>query len=178
MLISEIKNELSQGKAIGDLVKVSQYLNFVEKQILCDKIVDGSIDLENNMMVCNHYAKKINTDLAIVVNYTNLEFDSENTVGDYDTLCETGVMQYILEHINREEYVFIRDMVSDSIRSKLKANNSMESVVNNALTALLSKLPDEKGIKSIMKLASKEFSKFDPSKLKTLQDMLSVTQGK
>ena len=172
MKVNEIKEQLEQQKTLDGFIEIKHYLSFIEKKLLCQRIIDGSIDTENNMMICDNYVKKINFDIGIVINYTNIELDEESFIGDYDILCETGTMRYILENMNQDERWFIVDMVDTGIESKLMANNSMEAIANNALGNLIRKIPNDKDLAKLLKAANKEFSKFDISKLKALAETM------
>jgi hypothetical protein len=176
MRVFEIKELLKEGKSLSDLIQLKSYIPFVEKKILCDKIIEGSLYEENGMLLCNYYDKKLFIEISIINNYTDIELDEENIVGDYDILCELGITEYILENMNFEESFFIYEMIGNIIKQKIKITNSVENILAKGLNTLLNKLPNDKQIKSIIKTASKELQKFEPEKLKSLQDMMKVVK--
>lgn len=176
MKVIEIKEALKEGNILDDLIQIKPYISFIEKKIACDKIIDGSLYEEDGMLACDYYNRKLFTEVFIVSNYTNIELDEENIVGDYDILCELGITEYILENMNFEESFFIYEMIGNIIKQKIKITNSVENILAKGLNTLLNKLPNDKQIKSIIKTASKELQKFEPEKLKSLQDMMKVVK--
>lgn len=179
MRVFEIKELLKEGKSLSDLIQLKSYIPFVEKKILCDKIIEGSLYEENGMLLCNYYDKKLFIEISIINNYTDIELDEENIVGDYDILCELGIVEHILKCLDDDEKYFIYDMVEDGICQKIKIGNSMESVVKKGLDKFVNIIDKNMNVKEINKLiktASKELQKFEPEKLKSLQDMMKIVK--
>jgi len=179
MKVIEIKENLNQDKLLNDLIKIKSYLSFAEKKIMCDKIIDGSLYEEDGMLACDYYNKKLFTEISIINNYTDIELDEENIVGDYDILCELGIVEHILKCLDDDEKYFIYDMVEDGICQKIKIGNSMESVVKKGLDKFVNIIDKNMNVKEINKLiktASKELQKFEPEKLKSLQEMMKVVK--
>ena len=105
MKVIEIKEALKEGNILDDLIQIKPYLSFAEKKILCDKIIEGSLYEENGMLLCNYYDKKLFIEISIINNYTDIELDEENIVGDYDILCELGIVEHILKCLDDDENI-------------------------------------------------------------------------
>ena len=179
MRVFEIKELLKEGKSLSDLIQLKSYIPFVEKKILCDKIIEGSLYEENGMLLCNYYDKKLFIEISIINNYTDIELDEENIVGDYDILCELGITEYILKRLGDNEKYFIYDMVEDGICQKIKIGNSMESIVKKGLDKfvnIIDKNTNPKELSKLIKTFGKQLKDFDPNKLTQIQEMMKVVK--
>ena len=178
MQINELKEKLEQGEAIENLVLVLPYLPFVEKKIMVDRIVDACINIdENGIYTVDNFNKKLMTDLVIIGNYTDLEF-SENTLEDYDYLVKNKVVNHVINNMDVDELDFIYDLTHLEIEQKVKIGNSLESIVAKGLNDLISKIPDEKGMKKLMGDIPKLVNKIKPDNLELLKEMYSPKKAK
>jgi len=181
MKISELKQQIEEGKNYKDIIEFISYIPFVKKKIICESIADSCIKEENGMIICDNYMKRLTTDIMLVNNYTNLEFNEDGYVEEYDYLCENDILNYIVDKINETETYFIQDMVWEEIENRMRVSNSIEGILTrgvNKIADIINTNLNSKQIKSIIKLASKEFKNFQPEKLQILNDMLNVAEGK
>ena len=181
MKISELKQQIEEGKNYKDIIEFISYIPFVKKKIMCESIADSCIKEENGMITCDHCMKQLTTDIMLINNYTNLEFNEESYVEEYDYLCENDILNYIVDKINETETYFIQDMVWEEIENRMRVSNSIEGILTrgvNKIADIINTNLNSKQIKSIIKLASKEFKNFQPEKLQILNDMLNVAEGK
>lgn len=174
MLVSEIKEKLENGELeILNTITIKPYLSHVEKKLLCENIIRASLDKnEENLTVCDYFNKKLTQDIGIIVNYTNIEL-SDEFLEDYDVLCEQGIVEYILNNMNKSDKDFIEDMVSKSIGQEIKIGNSIESIIAKNLQTLISKIPDEKSIKKILKDVPKIMNKINPENMEILKGIMN-----
>ena len=124
------------------------------------------------MLLCNYYDKSCLPNIYYK-QYTDIELEKK-ICDDYDILCELGIVEHILKCLDDDEKYFIYDMVEDGICQKIKIGNSMESVVKKGLDKFVNIIDKNMNVKEINKLiktASKELQKFEPEKLKSLQEM-------
>lgn len=180
MQVKELKEKLEKDSTIGKFVRTKGYLGFVEKKVLCEKVVKGCLIEENGIMMCDHFSKKLTTDIQLVVSYSNLEF-GKDFVGEYDYLAENKVLEHVLNKIDENEKKFICDMADKVIEEKLRVNNSVEAILAKGIEKLIKKLPDDKQMKSLIKAFSKEFKDFDIGKMETIgkmyADVIGVASG-
>lgn len=172
MLVSELKQKLEDNLTFTDLwIEIKHYLPFIEKKILIENIVDGSIEYdENGLAKCNLFIKELNEKIGIIVNYTNIEIDSENTVRDFDVMCELGIIDYVLNNMNKNEKYFIEDMICEGIDQKVRLENSVEGILSKGINKIVEKLPNEKSIKKILNDIPKSVNKIKPENLEILKD--------
>ena len=116
--------------------------------------------------------------MCLVSFYTNLEFSDDNSLEEYDFLCENGIMKYIIEEIDREEYWFITETIDEIVEQKIKIHNSIENMINKGINVLIQKLPTNKELKSLIKSTIKDINKLDVDKLPMVKQLLDVAQGK
>jgi len=169
MQITELK--LEDGTYNNMRIDTIDHISFIEKKILCEGILDGCLETdENGIITCNYFMKKLLTDLKIVANYSDIEF-SDEVVLDYDFLNESDIVNIIKERINKSELEFIEEMVDKSIEQKIRVGNSLGNILASKLEKLISKIPDEKGIKGIIKEAQKSLNKIKPENMEILKGM-------
>jgi len=181
MLIQEIKEKLSTLEIIdlSTIITIKPYLSHVEKKILCDNIINASLDQnEDGLIICNYYNRKLTTNMSIIVNYTNIEINNDEFLEDYDYLCEQGLIKYVLDNMNKEDKLFIEQMVSKNIGQSLKIGNSLESIIAKGLNKIVEKIPDNKELKSLSKSLVKDINKMDWDKVPMLKQMWLTANGK
>lgn len=181
MKIEELKQQLQEKKQLSELIKITSYLSYTKKQIICETIIDNSItENENGMLVCNYFSKKLSKDIYLIINYSNIEI-GDNLLEDYDYLCENKIVDYVLSKIDDNEKNFIYDMIELEIEQKVKIGNSIENLINKNLQRfidVIEKNTDPKALNKLIKTASKEFKNFDPDKLKYINELKNVIDGK
>ncbi|MDD4412005.1 MAG: hypothetical protein PHO58_05915 [Bacilli bacterium] len=190
MLISEIKQRLKSGEPIDAIIEIKPYLSFVEKKILSENIINGSLDQdENGMFICDFFNRKLVSDIGFISNYTEIEINNEEFLQDYDFLNEQGIVDYVLNNMNKSDRYFIKDMVNKNIRQKIQTSNSIESIaqrgindfkliVEDGINKVVQKLPDDKQLKSLSKSLVKDLNKFDWNKVPMLKEMWLSANGK
>lgn len=177
MQIEQIKQQLEEGKSLKDIVQIIPYLPFTQKKILCDNVINASLEYtENDLLQCDYFTRKIILDMSIIVNYTDVEINQDDILTDYDTLNELGVVEFVLENMNRSEKQFIEEMISKSIGQRIKIENSLEGILVKGINKLVDKIPDEKSINKIIKNIPKVVNKINPENLNVLKDFISKQQ--
>jgi len=174
MLVQEIKEKLSTPEIIdlSELITIKPYLSHVEKKILCENIINASLEQnENGLFVCDYYNRELTKNISIIVNYTDININNEEFLEDYDYLCEQGIIDYVLNSMNKNDRFFIKSMVSKNINQKISIENSIESVLAKNLQSLTSKIPDEKSIKKLINDIPKSINKIKPDNMAILKDL-------
>jgi len=152
-------------------IEIKHYIPFSHKQLLCEKVIDASILIdENNIVSCSYFLKKLATDINILSFYTDLEFN-ENTEEDYDFLIQSGLFDNILDCIADSDLDFIDEMINKEIEQKIKIGNSIESVLAKNLQELIKKIPSEKSIQKIIKDIPKSINKISPQNLDIIKNI-------
>lgn len=180
MLVQEIKEKLSDSEIVHleSIINFKSYLPFIEKKLLCDSIVEASLEQnENGLMACDYYNKELSKNIGIIVNFTDIEL-GEEFLQDYDILCELEVVDYVLNNMNQSDRCFIENMVDKEIEQRIRIGNSIESIIANKLDKLIDKLPTDKQLKSLSKSLVKDINKLDWDKLPMLKDMWLSANGK
>ena len=190
MLVSEIKERLENGEPIDALINIKPYLSHVEKKILSENIIKGSLDKnENDLVVCDFFNRELTKNIGIIVNYTDIEINNDEFLEDYDTLSELGIIDYVLNNMNKSDRYFIKDMVSKCIEQEINIGNSIESIaqkgindlkviIEEGIAKIVEKLPSDKQIKSLSKTLIKDVNKLDWDKVPMLKQMWETANGK
>lgn len=173
MLISELKEKLSQNKTLGTIIEIKIYLPVDEKKIIVDNIIQGCVETdENSIIQINYFNKKLIRDVSLIVNFTNLEFSDDNSILEYDYLAENKIIDWIIDKIDEKEINFIDDLLKDELNQKIKIGNSLENIVAKALNNLISKIPDEKKMRKLMNDIPKSLNKVKPENLEILKGFI------
>jgi hypothetical protein len=190
MKLSEIKTAIDGGKRIEALdINVKTYLPIVEKMIMiqgfalednthANGIIDESIEFNNDMAYVDYFKKEISIICNMISWYTDIEIDDveiENTL--YDFYMTSGIWDYVKLQLNNE-YKTLIDIVELSIKEELRKHNSMEAVINNNLIRFISRIPNDKELKQLVKSVIKDVNKVDWNKVPILKQMFDTIQGK
>lgn len=175
MQIQDLMDE--KGMYNGKEIEVKSFTSFIEKQILCNQVIDGCLETnENNMVVCNFFMKKLLKDMKIIATYTDLEF-GEDSIQEYDFMIQNEIWDYILDRIADSEKNFIDEMINCEVEQRMRVGNSVENILSQKLQQLIDKLPTDKQLKSLSKSLVKDINKLDWDKLPMLKDMWNVANG-
>lgn len=175
MLVTEIQEKLSTLESVdlSTIINIKPNLSFIEKKMICDSVIEASLSQnENDLWVCDFFNKRLIMDIGIIADFTDINLNQEETVSDYNTLTELGVMDYILENMNQNDRWFIEDMVDREIEQKIRVENGIEGILASRLKEFIEKIPDEKGIKKIMNDIPKVLNKIKPENLQILQGLV------
>lgn len=149
MKISEIKEK---NLGVEDL-EIKKYLPFVHKKLITDNIVNGLVIEENGIKKISYPDKTLAIDFAIINNYTNIELREETASEDYDYLKETGLLDEIIDEINKGdkfELYELRQFIENSIEQKIRNSNTIEGILGIAMDKLIKLISDPDAIPAII----------------------------
>lgn len=113
---------------------VKYYLPVQEKLELISRIINYSID-ENNFY--NPIRIQIYTVLEIIYAYTNLNFtekQKEDPFKLYDLLISSGIFKTVIDSINEDDWIEIKETVMQTIENIYKYKNSAMGILENLST--------------------------------------------
>lgn len=164
MKFSEIETKtLEQIKEMG--LEIKEYLPMDYKIMLVNDIERNCICKENNISYIDYTTKELAYVLAIVGYYTNIEDDILQTIKIYDLVKQIGLFDYIYNQISIVEIKTLNKLISDTLNQKIEVGNSISNILDINFSALIAKIPNEVGIKSILKSVSKQFKSMDLEKI-------------
>jgi hypothetical protein len=174
-----IKNTQVKPNAISDFIRekleIKQYLPFVEKRALCEKVLEASCERKNNMVEVDSVSRYLLFTISMLAKYTSLEFgntDGLDSIEEYDLLCQSGLLNYILEAI-ASEYEACNNILNMMMADIDANNNNVAAVLGKALEKVLGSVD-----KITEVLADKveewnlDLSQIDIEKYKGLLDLL------
>lgn len=186
MNIKELKENLQNIEntaSFMDEIPTRNYLPIFTKKYLVNSVCSDVVEFdENGLAYVDEIQKKISISIVTLIHYCDIEMtqdtdedNADDIVETLDLLYETGVYNCIEEYIG-EDLNELKLAVETEIENIKLRNNSLESIVAKGLSKIVNTLPNDKQIKSIIKTASKEFQKFEPSKMKEIQEMMKVVK--
>jgi hypothetical protein len=119
---------------------------------------------------------------SVLDNYTDVKLGEDN---DYVTIAtiatESGLLDKVLSCIPLTERAMFKEAIDNAIENeyrKIAEENSIENQLKKFLEMVLSKIPDDKTIRDLLKSVKKDFKNFDVSKLNFLNDKSKEFGGK
>lgn len=112
------------------VIEVKQYLPIAEKMGIVEIVLEASSEEAKFYNAGKVEAYLI---LEILFNYTNLTFtekQKENPAKLYDAVLSSGLVSEVLNVIPDEELIFLRKLVSDTIKSVYSYNNSAMGILD------------------------------------------------
>lgn len=144
----EVANK-EKNKKMNIILETEKYLPISEKRSLAQAVIDSCVFVGDGFVKVDSLDKYIMFTIAIISRYTNLEFGADgDALGDYDLLCESGLLDAVLETFATEyERVnnILNMMLSDIMRnySTEASIASMTSTINNGLNNVIGALTDK-----------------------------------
>lgn len=181
MLLNELKTKIEDGSFKLEELSIKSYLPLIHKSVLCEQVCEDVISYdENGLAFLDPVQQKISITLATLLNYCDLETGELSTgeiIDVIDFLFEKKVYEKIEKAIG-DDGGDLYWMIEEAISSVLERSNSIYALLAKGINALVAKMPDEKGIAKIIRLASKELRNLDPDKIQFLGKALQDIQPK
>ncbi len=174
--IEEIKERLGQNIPIEEIcIEISKYLPFTIKSTMIETIIDSCLKEKDGIWIIDYLIKEMVINFMLCNNYSNLIIQEEEDIFDaYDYLTSTNVIDYILINIDKNELDSFMNIIDKELQQEIQVRNSFKNYLIKSLNKIIESTPNEKEVKKILKTAKKEFAKFDPNKLSTLNNILSM----
>ena len=141
----KVSNTKLAPNAVSEYLKkeleVKDYVPFVEKRELCEKVLNAcNTKMGNGLVEVDSVSRYIIFTISVISKYSNLEFssgeDSEfDSLDEYDMLCQSGLLNAILDVIG-VEYATCNNILN-MMMADIEANNN---TVENVMATFLSKL--------------------------------------
>ena len=168
--VSEIIEKLQNGETLDHCgIEVVPYLPIATKKQIIDQIVLNSIIEVDGMKVLDPINKYIALNVSMITFYSNID-------GDFDDMCEYGIIEYVKDKI-KNEYYFICDMLGDTIQTEIETHNSLVGMLNRNITTLVAKIPTEDAIKSLVTELPNIIKNVNPDTLKFLAQAIGWNNG-
>jgi len=169
--VSEITSDYSN-------ITITKYIPFLVKQNMVKNILLTCISVEEDgFKRVDSTMKRMAIEFSICNQISNIDMSDEDSLTAYDSLKESGAIEYILDNFDYNEIKFITDCVNEEIEEMYKVDNSIQGVLSQGLNKLLVKIPDNKGMTKFINSISKQFDKLDPSKLKIVKEVMAWDKG-
>lgn len=120
-------------------LEVKNYVPFVEKRELCERVLNAcNVKDENGLVKVDSVSRYIIFTLSVISKYTNLEFSSGkefDSLDEYDMLCQANLLNPILDVIGAE-YTTCNNMLNMMMDDIVSNNNTVENVVGTILSRI------------------------------------------
>lgn len=136
---AKVQNTKLNPNAVEEFIRgkleIREYLPFVEKRALCEKVLDASCETKGAIVEVDSVSRYVLFTLSVLAQYTNLEFgktDGVDSIDEYDMLCQNGLLNYILATI-AGEYEACNNMLNMMMADIDANNNNVAAVFDRAL---------------------------------------------
>jgi predicted AAA+ superfamily ATPase len=191
MKLSEIKTALEKGEKISSLkINVKTYLPLISKTLMVlgfkegnetqNGIIDECIDINSGIAYVNHFKKHMTTVCAVINWYTDIEIDNIDLPEDYtnyDYYITSGLWNYVKNQMGNE-YKILLGLIDKSIEEELRKYNSIESVVNNNITKLINRVPNDVELKQLARTLVRDVNSMSWDKIPKIKEIFETVQGK
>lgn len=183
-LLESLKNrekEVSIIETIPSLLNIKNYLSYVDKKIICEYIVERSLDIDNDGLVyCDYFIKEIAFNVEVLRKYANLEFNNEHLIEEYDELVKLGIINIIKMCLNPSELKFIETMIDKEIEQRIKIENSLSKVMSKTLNRFIDMVDKNTNPKELRKLSKsllKDLNNFNWDAIPQLKEIFVTVLG-
>lgn len=140
----KIKNDRATPNGIGDFIdnklEIIPYIPFKNKRKIAETVINTNMINEYDIIKIDSANEFVSFIVAMLVAHTNLQFDTNNTIGDYDALSECGVLEHIIATFKKDFDEC--NVVLQMVRNDVLADNNLSVVVAKFLDGILDKLDD------------------------------------
>ena len=125
---------------IRSLLEIRSYVPFVEKREMCATVLAGACKNVGSIVEVDSVSRYLLFTISIISKYTNLTFentDDLDAIDQYDMLCQSGLLNEILNVIGGE-YEVCNNLLNLMMADIDANNNNVATVFDKALQEILS----------------------------------------
>lgn len=145
----KIMNNKLNEHAVSDYLKekleIKDYVPFIEKQSIAQVVLEACSNIKDGVIAVDSIQKYIIFTITILSAYTNLDFEGEQDLDDYDALCSCqvggGTLLDEIVKIFEKEYMRCNDILN-MMTVDLLAENNIEKQIGKFLTVITEKIDD------------------------------------
>lgn len=172
----ETMSKENSTKRIGTILETKKYLPIAEKRRIAETVIEACATDNGGFIQIDSLDKYIMFTIAIISNYTNLEFGVDGDyLSDYDRLCEAGLLDTVIATFDKE-YARTNEILNMLLADKLQHNSTEASLakivdcVNNYMDKLIDTL------KNKIEEMNLDLNNFNPDTLKGLLELIDTTK--
>ena len=176
----EFKKLIKDEKTIafnGINIKVKQYLDIKDKQVIITVIKNMAFDKDKNGVdQLNPVLMEIAYVCTILNNYTNLTLINKDDYESFNIAKGSGLFDKVCEAIPESEINFIESNIDNYIEYKLEElsnRNQMLEKIQEIIYGVIEKLPKEMDMKNIIS----QLNGADKDKIEFFKDALSINKN-
>ena len=114
----DIKNEL----------EVNEYIGIAVKKKMAESIIENCTQIVNGKVYINSLDRYIFFMISVISLHTNLEFDDENVIDDYDLLCKNHLLEKIIS-LFKDDYDSCQVVLDMETTDMLQSSATIESKI-------------------------------------------------
>ena len=130
--------------AVSEYIKkeleVKTYLPFMTKREIVEMVVNANITMVDGVKKYDNIRGYVAFIVAMIQAHTNIEFNTENPMPDYDMLAESKLLQQIVETF-REDYDECDVLLKMALAAEMEDNNG-KAILGRFLNGVLERLDD------------------------------------
>lgn len=172
----DIMSKENSAKRISAILETKKYLPIAEKRRIAEAVIEACTTDNGGFIQIDSLDKYIMFTIAVISNYTNLEFGSDGDfLSDYDRLCEAGLLDTVISTFDKE-YVRTNEILNMLLNDKLQ-NNSVEASLAKAVDNVnnyIDKLVDI--LKNKVEAMNLDLNNFNEDTLKGLLRLVDTTK--
>lgn len=125
-----------------DELNIKPYLGIGKKYLIAQSVVDASCYTDDNdVLITDSFNQYMLLVYKTLIEYTDLEIETNEIFKAYDELAECGALYEILGVLDRE-ITLIDNLSHGYLRDKISYENSSAKIINTCVDAVLSSIED------------------------------------
>lgn len=172
----ETMSKENSTKRIGAILETKKYLPIAEKRRIAEAVIEACATDHNGFIQIDSLDKYIMFTIAVISNYTNLEFGLDGDyLSDYDRLCEAGLLDSVIATFDKE-YARTNEILNMLLTDKLQHNSAEASIAKivDGANNYMDKLIDT--LKNKIEEINLDLNNFNPDTLKGLLELINTTK--
>jgi hypothetical protein len=156
--MTDSKQGSNDGNSLSSIIKIKPYLPLMIKREIIKSVTNMSlyVDDETEMLKCDDTLRELFYVLSVVLELTDIEIDDlyeedvinvEKAIETYDLIVSNGIFEYVLDQTPTWD---LDNMIDREIKQQIKIYNSTANVLRKSINSLLSKIPNELDMKTLM----------------------------
>lgn len=166
----KVNEFINSGMSYKDIMN-NNYVSISTKRKIADSAIGKSVDVIDGFVNINYFMINIYFDIAMLNEYTILEFDDDEVITEYDSLAKNGVFNDVFNAV-KEDYLKAKEVLDQVLKGYLRSN-SAEAFIMSFIRMLTN------GLDSIADVLIEKLSTVDMSSLNNIDmDGLMETLNK
>lgn len=153
-------------------IEIKSFIGFSFKKLYINNILETcKIVNDDGLCTIDYSLLEMFKAYILVSAYTNINLSDGDAIENYDEMYQIGVLDYVLERIDKKELDFFDRVLQNEIVQIQTVENSISNVISKLFKQVADKIPDKNFITKTIKDLPKTINKINPETLNILKNI-------